>query len=243
MSKAPAPDDNEYFVNITMSGGTINGGYWHAAGSSVNINASAAGSLIAANIEMVNFGSYGSATLPFTVAHNGSAPYDLLVSGAVIDNAPNYVGTTLIKAGPGLMVMSGSNTYNGPTTVAAGTLAVNGQLTALPVGVSSGGVFSGTGTVGNLVQVAGGGALNPGFTAGAGTLNAAGVALAGGSILDYALVAPASNSNSFLNVTGTLTLPTVGVTTLERRWRRRAGRRNLSLDRLRLLERRRNRQL
>ena len=51
------------------------------------------------------------------------------------------------------------------------------------------------------------------------TLTAANVTLDGGSTLDYTLVAPirslASSGNSFLNVAGLLTLPTVGVTTLD----------------------------
>ena len=73
-------------------------------------------------------------TLTFTVAHNGSAPYDLLLNGALQDY-PGFCRHGGGKAGPGLMVMSGTNTYIGPTTVTAGTLAVNGRLTAPAVTV------------------------------------------------------------------------------------------------------------
>ena len=127
----------------------------------MNVNASPGGSLISMNLALVNL---NSDTLTFNVANNHSAPYDLLLTGSISDfiQLPYFVaGMPVFKNGPGLMVMSGSNTYAGPTTVAAGTLAINGQLTASPVSVNSGGVFSGTGTIGNLIQIASGGALSP----------------------------------------------------------------------------------
>ena len=116
------------------------------------------------------------------------------------------------------MTLTGGNTYTGVTIVNAGTLAVNGSLWSGGLVAVLGGALGGTGSVGT-VHVYNGGALAPGYTAGAGTLTAASVTLDGGSVLDYTLVAPitslASSGNSFLNVAGPLTLPPAGVTTLD----------------------------
>ena len=69
----------------------------------------------------------------FTVA-DGPAAIDLLVSANI---APNYLSQnttqSLTKSGAGLMLLTGSNTYTGGTTVAAGILQV-GSATALGTG-------------------------------------------------------------------------------------------------------------
>ena len=125
-----------YFASVNMTGGTISSGCM-VTGSvteGVNINASAGGSVISSNFVMV----YQDNTLTFTVAHDGSAPYDLLLNGSIQDY-PGIAGTAVAKAGPGLMVISGANAYVGPTTVSAGTLAVNGSLSSTGQVTVSGG--------------------------------------------------------------------------------------------------------
>jgi fibronectin-binding autotransporter adhesin len=55
----------------------------------------------------------------------------------------------LVKYGIGTVLLNNSgNTYNGKTTVSAGTLLVNGQITVSPVTVTSGGILSGVGILG-----------------------------------------------------------------------------------------------
>ena len=153
-----------------------------------------------------NVGTSNSAT--FNVTAGGVAgAIDLNVTGALIDPQAGVSGA-LIKTGNGFMLLSGSNTYSGPTMVNAGTLAVNGQLTASPVFVNPTGVLSGSGSVTTtLVNILSGGALSPGY-AGAGTLTVASGSIANGSALNYTL----GTNNTFLNVTGNLYLPTSGVT-------------------------------
>ncbi len=80
----------------------------------------------------------------------------------------------LAKAGAGTLTLSALNTYAGPTSVAAGTLAVTGSISGSAVSVSSGATLSSgpSGTVGALtalVNVLGGGTVAPGGTGGAGT--------------------------------------------------------------------------
>ncbi|MDR4885187.1 autotransporter outer membrane beta-barrel domain-containing protein [Serratia marcescens] len=76
----------------------------------------------------------------------------------------------LTKEGMGTLVMTGANTYSGPTLVNQGRLAVNGSVTSA-VSVQSGGIVGGSGTVGSLTA-RDGGTVAPGNSIG--TLNVAG---------------------------------------------------------------------
>ena len=76
----------------------------------------------------------------------------------------------LTKEGMGTLVLTGNNTYSGPTLVNQGRLAVNGSVTST-VSVQSGGIVGGSGTVGSLTARQGG-TVAPGNSIG--TLNVAG---------------------------------------------------------------------
>ena len=58
---------------------------------------------------------------------------------------------TLTMQGSGSIDLTGNNTYSGTTTVQAGTLFVDGTITASPITVNSGGTLGGTGQVQNVV--------------------------------------------------------------------------------------------
>ncbi|AOB30371.1 hypothetical protein AKI39_06175 [Bordetella sp. H567] len=60
----------------------------------------------------------------------------------------------MTKRGRGLLVMTGHNTYTGPTTVKGGTLGVYGSIARSAVRVERDGTLAGTGTVGSA-EVAG----------------------------------------------------------------------------------------
>ncbi|HEJ8033370.1 TPA: S8 family serine peptidase, partial [Serratia marcescens] len=76
----------------------------------------------------------------------------------------------LTKQGIGTLVLTGNNTYSGPTLVNQGRLAINGSVTSA-VSVQSGGIVGGSGTVGSLIARRGG-TVAPGNSIG--TLNVAG---------------------------------------------------------------------
>ncbi|WP_193146662.1 S8 family serine peptidase, partial [Serratia marcescens] len=76
----------------------------------------------------------------------------------------------LTKQGIGTLVLTGNNTYAGPTLVNQGRLAVNGSVTSA-VSVQSGGIVGGSGTVGSLTARQGG-TVAPGNSIG--TLNVVG---------------------------------------------------------------------
>ncbi|MGK2699507.1 S8 family serine peptidase, partial [Serratia surfactantfaciens] len=76
----------------------------------------------------------------------------------------------LTKEGVGTLVLTGTNTYAGPTLVNQGRLAINGSVTS-DVSVQNGGIVGGSGTVGSLTARSGG-TVVPGNSIG--TLNVAG---------------------------------------------------------------------
>lgn len=110
-------------MTITLTGGTFTGVAsstvdLFSGGSSVITNASAITSVISTGTFNVR---QNDST--FTVA-DGAAAVDLLVS-AVIGENDGAGNNALIKAGAGLMAVSGNNSYTGATTVNAGTLRVD----------------------------------------------------------------------------------------------------------------------
>jgi subtilase-type serine protease len=80
-----------------------------------------------------------------------------------------YQGS-LIKSGAGQLLLSGENTYRGPTTVNGGLLTVNGSLTSA-VTVNDSGTLGGSGRIAGLTANRGG-RVAPGNSIG--TLNVAG---------------------------------------------------------------------
>jgi len=128
-------------------------------------------------------------------------------------------GTRLLnleKIGTGILTLDGNNTYNGTTTVSAGTLLINGTHSS-PSGstgdytVSSGGTLGGRGIIDAIVHVAGG-TLSPGTSPDTLTLGGAngggGLVLADNASFDYELdpsdMTVGGGVNDLLDVNGTL---------------------------------------
>jgi outer membrane autotransporter protein len=110
-------------------------------------------------------------------------------------------GRTLTKHGAGTLILSANNTYTGLTTVAAGTLVLNGAI-AGDAQVDAGATLRGSGTVAGTSTIASGGHLAPGNSPG--TLHTGNLVLSGGSVLDYELGVPniAGGGSSDLTVVG-----------------------------------------
>jgi autotransporter-associated beta strand protein len=151
-------------------------------GGNVNYNAGPAGTTfqsgqatISANLNL------GAATRTFTINNSTNAAVDLLVSGSI-----SGTGVGLIKAGAGLMALTGNNSFSGPATVNAGVLAVAGDGAL--------GSVSAVNVNGGTLAISGSGTLNR-------VSDTAPVTLAGGAIyLDD------TGASGFTETLGALTL-------------------------------------
>ena len=118
--------DQGWGITINMQGGELrsNGGtnsatgsyYSLGGGSAVNVLASTNTALITGRINLRD----NTGSLPFTVADSTPA-VDLLVAAALVDAG----GNTIRKLGPGVMKLTGTNTYTGGTIIGGGVLEVD----------------------------------------------------------------------------------------------------------------------
>ena len=101
----------------------------------------------------------GAGTNVFTVndATGDSAP-DFIVNTILRNGSGDYPGAgTLVKSGPGTMLLAGHNVYTGTTTVNNGTLLVNGSLGSGAVTVTTGATLGGNGNLGGSLTIQSGG--------------------------------------------------------------------------------------
>ena len=214
---------------FTVNGGSSTTFYGQITDSS---SSGAAGSLSltmsgAGTLTLTGSNTYGGGTTisagTLQIGNGGSGEYlaspSISNSGALVLNhadALTYAGSitgpgSLTKTGTGMLSLTGNSNYLGSTNVNGGTLAVNGQLWGSGnVAVNSGTVLSGSGIVGNLL-VNSTGTLAPGYTAGAGTLQATTLTISSGGVLNYTLGA-AAGGNGFVNVSQSQGVVASGVT-------------------------------
>ncbi|NMY39756.1 DUF4347 domain-containing protein [Pseudomonas sp. WS 5013] len=156
--------------NLTKSGAstlTLTGSNTFTGSTTVN-----AGTLSIASDANLGAGALNLAN-GTTLQITGSTTIDnaLALTGLVTVNAgaaatlSGTIGGTgsLTKTGASNLTLSGSNTNSGTTTVAAGTLVVDGSTNSAAT-VASGATLAGSGTLGGDVTVQSGGTLSPGGT-------------------------------------------------------------------------------
>jgi len=189
---------NFYSGNTVLSGGTL------SVSSDTSLGSSASAVDFEGGILQITGSTYrqtardiiwGSAGGGFDIA---DANNTFTVSQA-LDGAGG-----LYKTGAGTLLLTGANTYGGGTTIAQGTLQVDGSIGG-PLAVQSGSILSGVGSVGTT-SIAAGGALVPGNAAQPmGTLTINGnLAFAAGSV--YHVRTDATGAHSGVRVTGSASL-------------------------------------
>jgi autotransporter-associated beta strand protein len=145
-------------------------------------------------------------------AGNGTAAADAELSG-------DLSGTDggLTKAGGGSLVLSGTSSYTGATTISAGSLLVNGSLGATAVNVAATATLGGRGTIAGNVTVSG--TLAPGNSIE--SLATGSLSLLTGSTLAYQMeradvgLADLIAANGQLNLAGTVSLTLSGAATAD----------------------------
>lgn len=126
------------------------------------------------NLTVGSLDSVASATIQlqaFTLTVGDNTTTNTLAGG--LAGAGN-----LIKQGSDTLILAGTNTFVGTTTINLGTLLVNGTTSSNMI-VNTGGILGGNGTVAGTVTVASGGTLAPGNSPG--IINTGNLTLAAGS--------------------------------------------------------------
>jgi fibronectin-binding autotransporter adhesin len=160
---------NGGFINYAQSGACPTPGpkpkIIVGQGSKIDISGLLISGLTFGSIEGLGTIFLGSKTL--TVGTNDVST----VFGGVLADSGTSGGTggSLVKVGNGTLILSGADTYTGPTNINAGILDVNGSLVST-VFVNSGGTLMGNGFIGGLV-VGPGATVAPGNSIGTLTVN------------------------------------------------------------------------
>ena len=176
---------------LTLTGTISGGGALTKNGASTLIltadNSYAGGTTINAGILQVGNGGASGSIIGNVADNSGTLALDR--SDTVTFGGMIAGGGGLNQIGSGTTVLTGANSYAGPTNVNAGALYVNGDQTAATgaTTVASGATLGGVGVVGGNVAIANGGTLAPGGvgpTIGTLTINGD-LGLHSGSILNY----------------------------------------------------------
>lgn len=201
-SGATANPSTTLSLNFATDGIISNTWFFYPSTFSATIQSMGAGAAILATTNAVTINSGGTVILNL----GGTSTAANVFAGKIVNGNSTYY-TIVNKTGPGTWILSGSNAYFGATTVAAGTLWVNGSLHSnSAVTVSNNATLGGSGTISGGVTVVSGGILSPG-PAGVGTLTVKG-GLTLGENASYTWEYGASGADR-ITVGGALQLPSV----------------------------------
>ena len=162
--------NKSFFDIISGAGGVTIANSSSAKVRLVSDNTYTGPTIISSGILMIGQGNAGEpgSIVSGTVNNSGGLIFnrveDLTYAGAISGAG------TMEKQGAGTLVLPGTNTYTGITTVSAGTLLVNGIIGASAVTVANG-TLGGNGLIQGPVIIQTGGRLAPGVSIGALTIS------------------------------------------------------------------------
>jgi autotransporter-associated beta strand protein len=195
-----------FYDNLTFNGGTID--FNNSGTAKLNLR-SGAGITYSGTTAASITKSGGAGTAEVSLNTSGTTVFNIADSGEAVEMTivPPLVGTSgLDKQGAGVLLLSGAGTYNGNTTITAGTLLV-GNAATIPSGAGSGNVsVAGTLDLGGFSQTING-------LSGAGTVdNSSGTGPFTLTVGDNDQTS--SFSGVIQNTTGTVALTKTGAGTL-----------------------------
>jgi autotransporter-associated beta strand protein len=147
-------------VNVGNAFGAADGGL--SLGTGVTLDNTSGGAVAVGTAEPITLGN--SLSFLGTNALNLGAGQVTLGATSTVDVAAstltfggNVTGTGfgIVKTGLGTLVLAGASTYTGATTVAAGTLVLNGNLANASLGVNTGARLMGSGSIAGQTTIAG----------------------------------------------------------------------------------------
>lgn len=214
-----------FFGALTLNGGSVNADIIKLSDSgypSPGIATLNGGVLTASQIQRYNVDStlsFNGGTLRASgntsalLLGFGAGSTTLQAGGGMIDTQSFSVNLPAVLEGPGglaklgegVLTLTATNTYAGNTTVAAGTLVIDGSISGSAITVSSGGKLGGSGQVGSLSVV--GGVLAPGSSPG--ELHAGDTIFGAGGAYEWEINAASGNLGEnwdFLDITGSLSI-------------------------------------
>jgi len=194
--------NNTYNGNTYITAGTMQCQLGHAIPDASDVTVAGGATLriwdTSEAINGLNGAGYvqiGNSTRTLTV---GAADGGGTFSGTLCNEGSGVL--SLLKAGTATQILTGASTYTGPTTVAGGTLQVDGSLGNTTVTVQSGASLAGSGSIDGSVIVDADGFLLPGTSIGTltvdGDVTTSGTYLAeiNGDTLDADLVSVTSGT-------------------------------------------------
>jgi len=211
--------------NASLGGGTIDGSITYSGGGAVSGSSSVTGSVgtssgsfeiqSGANLTVgsgLNVSGTAGLVIASTASVTGSLNYTSSVN-STIDGAIAGNGQTLtLNNASAKLTLSGTNTYTGATTIDAGALVVNGNISSSSLtSVASGATIGGSGTVGDLT-VSSGGFINPGNSPG--ILNVSGDYTQAGLYTAEITGLTAGTEHDQINVTGSVDITGGSLTAL-----------------------------
>jgi autotransporter-associated beta strand protein len=161
-----------------------------------------AGTLQISGSGKLNNGNYAGA---ISVATSSTLRYSSSAAQTFSGNITGLGALTKDTGTASKLILSGTNTYTGATTVSAGTLAVNGSLANTSTTVGSGGTLQGSGSMGGSVTVQSGGKIAAGNSIE--SLATGALSLLAGSTFAYEM-----NNDAAASVAGDLTAITGSMT-------------------------------
>ena len=162
-------------------------------------------------LQLSGNGQLGSGTYNanISVANTALLRYSSTVDQTLGGIISGLGGITKDTGTASTLTLSGDNTYDGITTVTAGTLLINGNSsTAIGAVNVNGGTLGGTGTTGGAITVSGGATLAPG--ASIESLGAPSLSMESTSVFAYEVADNSATGEDLLALSGTLSL--TGVT-------------------------------